>query len=129
VTKNEFYSKWLRHFAAKISESDLEKYVVSTGNLIWHVFSWDLLDNNMFSTGNDAKAAYDTIDKQGALYIEWFQDEQTKDISPSMHTASTLDKMVEVYVVASDFSWTYIKTHESTCGPYFMKSCIREISA
>ena len=31
------------------------------------------------------------------------------------------DEMTEIYVIASDFSWTYIKTHESMCGPYFMK--------
>jgi len=27
-----------------------------------------------------------------------------------------------LYVVAKDYSWTYIKTHENDlCGPYFMR--------
>ena len=31
-------------------------------------------------------------------------------------------KMTELYVVAKDYSWTYIKTHENDlCGPYFMR--------
>lgn len=121
MTKNEFYIKWLEHFSTGIPKRDLKKYVVSTGNLLWHVFSWELLNENKFLAGDQAKAAYDKIDKRGAIYIEWFEDEKTHDITWDMNTAADLDKKVEVYVVASDFSWTYIKTHESMCGPYFMK--------
>ena len=121
MTKNEFYIKWLEHFSKGISKRDLKKYVVSTGNFLWHVFSWELLKENKFLEGDQAKAAYDKIDKRGAIYIEWFEDEKTHDITWDMNTATDLDKKVEVYVVASDFSWTYIKTHESMCGPYFMK--------
>ena len=36
--------------------------------------------------------------------------------------------MIEIYVVAPDFSWTYIKTHESMCGPYFMKLWLHTFS-
>ena len=32
-------------------------------------------------------------------------------------------KMTELYVVAKDYSWTYIKTHEGDlCGPYFLRT-------
>ena len=121
MTKNEFFGKWLEHFAIGISKKKLKKYVLSTGNLIWHTFSWKLLDNNKFLEGDIAKAAYNEIDKRGAIYIEWFEDEQTHGITWELNSAESLDKMVEVYVVAADFSWTYIKTHENSCGPYFMK--------
>ena len=33
--------------------------------------------------------------------------------------ANDLDKNVDVYVVAKDFSWTYVQTHEDSCGPYY----------
>ena len=121
MTKNEFYKNWLEHFAVGISPKDLKKYVVSTGNLIWHTFSWELLDDSKFLEGDDARKAYNEINKSGAQYIEWFKDEKTHDITWELNSATALDKKVEVYVIASDFSWTYIKTHESTCGPYFMK--------
>ena len=121
MTKNEFYKQWLEHFAVGIPPKDLKKYVVSTGNLIWHTFSWKLLDDNKFLEGNNARKAYNEINKRGAQYIEWFEDEKTHDITWELNSASALDRMVEVYVIAPDFSWTYIKTHESTCGPYFMK--------
>ena len=74
MTKNEFYSAWLSHFANGISKENIEKYVVSTGNYLWHVFSQKLLDKKVFLTGNSARKAYDKIDKHNALYIDWFED-------------------------------------------------------
>jgi len=121
MTRNEFYSIWLNNFAKDVSRNDIEKYVVSTGNYLWHVFSWELLDEKAFLTGDSARKAYDKIDKHNALYIAWFEDYETNRVTANLNTADALDKMTEVYVVASDFSWTYIKTHESMCGPYFMK--------
>ena len=121
MTRNEFYSIWLSRFAKDISRKDIEKYVVSTGNYLWHVFSWGLLDEKVFLTGNNAREAYDKIDKHNALYIAWFEDDETKELTAKLNTAKVLDKMTEIYVVAPDFSWTYIKTHEGMCGPYFMK--------
>ncbi|MBE6917034.1 MAG: DUF4275 family protein [Ruminococcaceae bacterium] len=120
MTKKEFYDKWIETFAADIPEQDIQKYVKSTGNLIWHIFSWELLDEGRYFIGEKAKAAYDQIDKEGAICIAWFEDEHTKDIVADLNIAAALDDFVEIYVVGKNFEWTYIKTHESMCGPYFM---------
>ena len=121
MTKDAFYSLWLRHFTKDISRSDIKKYVVSTGNYLWHVFSWELLDKKAFLTGDSARKAYDETDKHTALYIAWIEDDEAKDLTKELATANALDNMTEIYVVAPDFSWTYMKTHESMGGPYFMK--------
>ncbi len=121
MTRNEFYSAWLSHFANGISRENIEKYVVSNGNYLWHVFSWELLDKKVFLNGNSARKAYDRIDKHNALYIDWFEDDETKNLTAKLSTSNALEEKTEIYVIASDFSWTYIKTHESMCGPYFMK--------
>ena len=121
MTKNEFFSKWLEIFASNIPNKAIEKYVKATGNYIWHVFSWELLDKNLYLTGEAAKKAYDNIDKREAVFIDWFEDEETKDITWDLKTANAFDGFAEVYVVDKDFKWTYIKTHENMCGPYFMK--------
>ena len=120
MTKNEFYRRWLKHFAANISQENIDQYVISTGNYLWHIFSWELLQETSYFKGEEAKTAYEMVDKQGALYIEWFKDETVKCVTRELHDVSVLNTMDEVYVVASDFSWTYIKTHEIMCGPYFM---------
>lgn len=48
MEKSEFYKKWLNAFASDIPDSDIKKYVVSTGDYIWHIFSWELLDENEY---------------------------------------------------------------------------------
>ena len=122
MTKNEFYDKWLSVFAANISQEKKERYIVSYGNYIWHAFSWELLDQKDYLVGDAAREAYDHIDKSGAVYLRWFDDEQTQALPADLHTAHSLEALHEVYVVSRDFSWTYIKTHEcDLCGPYFMK--------
>ena len=121
MTKDEFYTKWLEAFASDISQSDIKKYVKATGNYLWHVFSWELLNNNQYLSGNEAKKTYDGIYKTGAFYIEWFKDRHTKDLTWNFETANVLDEFAEVYVVGKDFKWTYMKTHESMCGSYFLK--------
>lgn len=47
----------------------------------------------------------------------------TDKLSPQCDTAEKIDAaLTEFYVVAKDYSWTYIKTHEAdACGPYFLK--------
>lgn len=121
MTRDEFYTAWLKHFAEGISEENIERYVVSTGNYLWHVFSWELLDEARYLVGDSAKDAYNKIDKDNAIYIDWFSDDGVKALTQELSTAEALDQMTEVYVAAPDFSWTYIKTHEIVCGPYFMK--------
>lgn len=121
MTRDEFYTAWLKHFAEGISEENIERYVVSTGNYLWHVFSWELLDEARYLVGDSAKDAYNKIDKNNALYIDWFSDDDAGALPQELSNAEALDQMTEVYVAAPDFSWTYIKTHEIMCGPYFMK--------
>ena len=121
MTKSEFYSEWLNCFASDISKKDIEKYVVSTGDYLWHIFSFGLIDEKAFLTGDGARKAYDRADKNNAFYIEWFDDEEARALTPELCIAKALDGKTEIYVVAEDFSWTYVKTHESTCGPYFIK--------
>lgn len=117
-----FKNRWLNTFAPDIPAKDIKRYVVSTGNYIWHVFSWELLPDDAYLVGDAARAAYDQADKRGAMYIEPFGKGTTKSITWDLDKASALDNMTEVYVVASDNSWTYIKTHENDwCGPYFLK--------
>ncbi len=122
MTKKEFRSNFLNAFASDIPKKDIEKYVISTGNYVWHIFSWELLDKSSFLVGDEARKAYDKIDKSDAYYIEWFEDDCFKKLPQNLCTAAALDVLVEVYVTEKNFKWAYIKTHENDwCGPYFIK--------
>ena len=97
----DFEKEWLLHFANNISKSLLKKRVVGGGNFLWHIFSWEIID----------KAKYFSLweDKPSLKFIEKEMDSEY------------IDRFSEIYVVASDWSWTYMKTHEEECGPYFYR--------
>ena len=121
----EFKKEWLLHFAANISKRDIENKVVKTGNYIWHIFSWELVNSNDYLTGEKARHAFNKVNKANAWYIIPFErNASVRILNFENITAEQLDEENEIYIVARDFSWTYIKTHEDDlCGPYFY--CIK----
>ena len=127
MTLNEFEQRWLAAFAEGISKKQLEKYFTSRGNHIWHVFSWELLPEGSFLTGDDAREAYNHLshrERETALFIEPFENKHPETFSMEWQESSAyhLDGRIEIFVMAEDYSWTYIKTHENDwCGPYFYR--------
>ena len=117
-----FIEEWILHFADNVSESFLKKRVYNSG-FIWHIFSFNKIDK--YLSGDDARKAFDKADKNGAKYFElWDDAESVKNLKIEMD-AMYIDGFDEFYVVGADWSWTYIKTHESECGPYFLKNSER----
>ena len=122
MTKQKFTNQWLRHFAKGVTEKHIEQYVKD--QFIWHVFSWEHVKNENLLVGDDARQAFDASDKSEVICCDEYGGEGVKDRLPARYnTAEKIDKWtVEFYVVAKDYSWTYIKTHEcDLCGPYFYK--------
>ena len=121
----EFEKKWLFCFAKDIAPKEIQKYVVSTGNHIWHIFSWELLPKGSYLVGDAARNAYNDLakyERETALYIEPFGTGESFSLSWQNAVAEKLDDYTEIFVAAADFSWTYIKTHEGNyCGPYFYR--------
>lgn len=116
-----FKKKWLRHFAKGVSQQQLEQHVLGDADFIWHVFSWDLIGRDAYFAGDAARTVFDRADKHGAMYYAPFSPRKriVRRLPPDT-TASGLDALEECYVIAPDWSWTYIKTHEGdACGPYF----------
>ena len=122
MTKQKFINQWLRCFAKDVTKEAINKYI--NNQYIWHVFSWELLDPDAFLVGDDARRAYDEADKSNCIYCDMFGSNGISDRVLNEYSSSgNVDSNVtELYVVAKDYSWTYIKTHENDlCGPYFMK--------
>ena len=122
MTKQKFVNQWLRHFAASVDQRDVEKYV--TDQYIWHIFSWNLVSSDSFLVGDAARRAYDETDKSDCIFCDMFgMNGVTDKLSEAYSSSHSIDSNVtELYVVAKDYSWTYIKTHENNlCGPYFMR--------
>lgn len=121
MTKQKFINQWLRHFAAELSKEQFENHVKD--QFIWHVFSGELIPFDGLLTGNDARQAFNKADKDDCICCDMYNGSGVSGkLSPVFDTAEKIDaKLTEFYVVAKDYSWTYIKPHESTFGPYFLK--------
>ncbi len=122
MTKQKFINQWLRHFAPELSNEQYEKYVKD--QFIWHVFSWELIAAEELLTGDQARLAFDRADKTSCICCDMYNGNGVTDHLPSrFDTAEKIDSALsEYYVVAGDYTWTYIKTHEGdNCGPYFLR--------
>ena len=115
MSKERFKNQWLRHFAKDVDKRDIEEHV--KGQFIWHVFSWEHIRNENLLVGNDARQAFDAADKSEVICCDEYGTEGVKDRLPARYnTAEKIDKWtVEFYVVAKDYSWTYIKRTNAIC--------------
>ncbi len=121
MTKQKFINQWLRHFAPTLSKTQVDMYIKD--QYIWHVFSQKLIAFDELLVGNDARQAFDETTKNHCICCDMYGGGVTDQLSSQFDTAEKIDTQLrEFYVVAEDYSWTYIKTHEDDLfGPYFLK--------
>lgn len=123
MNEKDFIQKWLNTFVPNISETFYKDRIEN--QYIWHVFSFDVIEKEKYLIGKKARMAYDLIDKKDAIVFRlWDEKKITQPMQAQFNNSKKLDHLPETYIVASDFSWTYISTHENDCqnlGPYFMK--------
>ena len=50
----DFEKEWLYHFANHVSKSLLRKKVTGSGNFLWHIFSWEIIDKGKYLIGGSA---------------------------------------------------------------------------
>ena len=114
--------KWLSTFGKGVDKNIMEEHVTSYGNLLWHLFTWGEVP---CLKGEDAKKAFDELQYEEAIrFYDGYAGhiEKVSVIEKITAKAVDKDKASDVYIVAKDFSWTYVRTHEEGwCGPYFCK--------
>ena len=115
----EMKEKWLKAFAAGVPEEELRTRVTAEGCYLWHIFSDEAV---ACEEGDAARETFDTLPRD-ACYL--FEEERLG--APSFvqvrpkPTATEMDREADLYAVAPDFSWTYVRTHEELFGPYFLR--------
>ena len=118
-------NRWLDVFADGVSEVELGKHVLSEGNYLWHLFSWNLVP---CLSGDAAQKALAEVPGEKYLFYYEYPPEGEPLVRPV--TAEELAALpadagaipgADWYVVDKDFTWTYAQTHEADCGPYFCR--------
>ncbi|WP_088043267.1 DUF4275 family protein [Bacillus sp. EAC] len=105
---------WELNFANNLSIS--EKNNIYLDAYLWHIFSWEKVN---CIKGDQANNEFDKIKKK-SCYI-FYQHHNYAMIIENANKIKVADFIDEedVYVVDSDFNWTYVKTHGEDFGPYF----------
>ena len=115
--------RWLDTFAEGAPEADLGKHVLSQAegtNYLWHVFSYKMVP---CLEGEEAVAALKTVNWQNVYLLDeglWGGEPVIQRVEGPVDQTFFAGKQ-DVYLVDKEFTWTYVHTHEATCGPYFRK--------
>ena len=118
----ELVEKWLAIFGKDVDKKVINDHVTSYGNHLWHLFTWG---NVPCILGDEARKAFDALDYAEAIrfYDEYSNHVDKISVIEKISASSVdKDKGSDVYIVAKDFSWTYVRTHEYGLGPYL---CIK----
>ena len=116
IYKHEWFNKFVpqdKHKEAIDSYCfDKDDY----SGFLWHAFSYEIIS---CLVGLVAKKAFDQLEKQEAVLLINIDDVayRIKDISKL--TSKDFEILDDIILTDKDFKWTYTKTHESACGPYF----------
>ncbi|WP_455581334.1 DUF4275 family protein [Dysosmobacter sp.] len=114
-------NRWLDVFAGSVSEEALGRHVLAEGNFLWHVFSYGLVP---CLSGDAARQALDKL-PAGTAYLFYEGLWQDLPCVQPVELPLAPDFFAgrhDVYLVDQDFTWTYVYTHEETCGPYFCQA-------
>jgi len=121
IEKDVVTANWDRLFASSVSEQAKEKTKHYNEQYKWHLFSFELLESFVAA---DARSVFDTRPKDTIYLFFQYAEEAYLVKNASLLKAEDLDfhsgiEKADIYVFDPSAKWTYVKTHEEMCGPYF----------
>ena len=113
--------QWEDHFANHLSQEEKESIYMHDEDgacgYLWHLFSYAKKD---CLKEEQAEHAFNHESKNACYVFYQHTDDALILENASMFTADDLQNESDIYIVDTDFTWTYVKTHETGyCGPYF----------
>lgn len=119
--KSHVAAQWDELFTSMVSEQSRKCVKQYNDQYKWHLFSFDLLDA---LKSDDARGAFDTIGKDTVYIFFQYAEESFFVKNASLLKAKDLDfdsdmDKADIYVFDPIEKWTYVQTHEESCGPYF----------
>ena len=119
-------NKWLSVFGEGVDKKLIKERVTSEGNFLWHIFTWGEVP---CLEGDEARETFNALEYTEAFkFTDGFSNRVKNKGTVGKISALDVDNdpAGDVYIVATDFSWTYVRTHEEDlCGPYL---CIKNLN-
>ncbi len=117
-----YKKEWIKKFTPDGTDiKEAERHCLSTRKytaFLWHIFSYEILPCKEEETADEA---FNKENKKNCVFISNVHDIAYRIDNAGNLTAEMLKQFIDVTVTAEDFSWTYSKTHEGYCGPYFYR--------
>lgn len=117
--------QWEHHFANHLTFKEKEEihlyYNGWAHGYLWHIFSYNRRD---CLKEMQANGAFNNVSKN-TCYVFYQNSDYALIIENATHlTASDFVEKgdfdeSDIFVVDKEFTWTYVNTHEASCGPYF----------
>lgn len=120
--------QWEVNFAGHLSGEEKEEiYLYYNGfacGYLWHVFSYDKRD---YLKEKQADEVFNKVSKNTCFVFYQHSDyafiiEDASAVAASDFVKKDDFDEEDIYVVDKDFTWTYVNTHEKSCGPYFSRN-------
>jgi len=108
--------QWEAAFASHLSDANKKKIYMD--QYLWHAFSYEKVT---CATNEKAEELFNAQQKKSCYVFYQHSDDVLLIDRAGKITASDISLEDDIYIVDKDFTWTYVKTHESYCGPYFHK--------
>ena len=84
---------------------------------LWHLFSFEYVK----FAEERARELYSEQSKNAVFLFSSYENIAYRVENAQIFDAEFTDQFTDVVITATDFSWTYVKTHEEYIGPYFYK--------
>lgn len=125
IKNSNFVSVFIKEFLSKYSDKELKKnHCLPPTGYLWNACECGFVNSLI---GSDANTLFDKIDKNDAICIQYdidgWGDEDAEKLPDSLNSSKKIQDsgLYEFYVMAKDFKWCYIVTHEGNrCGPYLI---------
>ncbi|WP_255551258.1 DUF4275 family protein [Sporosarcina sp. E16_8] len=112
----EIEDLWDNTFAKNINEEMRESIHYTQHK--WHIFSYEKQECLKEVA---ARKAFDVVSKN-ELYVMYQDSPYVIQCNKANKViAADFDSRIDIYIFDKNFTWTYVHTHESMCGPYFYK--------
>ena len=113
--RNEWVKRMMPSFA---DEKRVRAHCLGEGCYLWHLFSYEHVKA---VEGDEALQTFDATKKCKSILLCNWENKGYVLLHTYKLKAQTLEKFADVIVTSANFAWTYCKTHEENCGPYFYR--------
>jgi hypothetical protein len=116
-------NKWEESFANMLSEKEKQSIYFYDDDgfcgYYWHIFSYERRD---FLKEDKADIALNKERKKSCYVFYQHSDEAYILENANPLAANDFINEEDIFIVDKEFSWTYVRTHETGwCGPYFCR--------